>query len=87
VDPISGESDSLVTGWAVVNSNASNPIEYRRLTLDTYQLRSVSHIITIPKEGFDIFKASITDDRYKEIWNGWLLDNDIDSVPRDDLNG
>jgi len=55
-------------------------IECKMFSLDTYQLRSPTHIITVNKEGFEYFK-----DSNQEKWNHWLMVNNIKSVKRTDV--
>ena len=66
------------TDWRTIDSLV--PIDCRNLSDDTYQLRSPSHTITINAEGFELFRSGDS-----KAWNKWLDDNNIESVPRDDI--
>lgn len=56
----------------------SNGIECRQTSDDTFQLRSDTHVLTISKEGFNLFR----DADNSEKWNKWLYDNKVKSTPR-----
>lgn len=66
------------SNWRPLDIQAN--IEVRNLSDDTYQMRSPTHTITIPSEGFNLFREETS-----EAWNKYLKDNNIKSVPREDL--
>jgi hypothetical protein len=78
VTQTSGESDpSYPTEWHMIDD--INKIECRQLSDDTYQLKSLSHILTINKEGFNLFRDHSPQGAV--IWNDWLKRNNIISEP------
>lgn len=55
----------------------SSRFEYRRLSEDTYEIRSPETIITVTAEGFNLWGT--------DKWNAYLKKNRIKSVPRTDV--
>ena len=77
MDPTSGES-SYPTEWLI--HDPISEIDYRKLSEDTIQLRSPTHFLTVSVEGYSYFR---TDARK---WSKYLKDNNINPVPRSDIN-
>lgn len=63
--------------WHIID--CLTQVECRQISLDTYQLRSPTHEITINKEGFDLYR----EDRDK--FEKWVDDNKVVSVVRTDI--
>lgn len=75
--PAPGELDKFSHDWRILD--AEKEIECKQISLDTFQLRSSTHVVTVDKEGF---QAYISRDRGP--WVDWLLKNNVKSVPRVD---
>jgi hypothetical protein len=57
-------------------------VECRQVSLDTFQLRSASHMLTLNREGFDYYRNGTT--RGFQQFEEWMIKHEIVSVPRDD---
>lgn len=60
--------------WHMINQLTRT--ECRQMSDDTFQLRTPSHMITINKEGFDLYRLDPI------AFEKWLDDNSIVATPR-----
>lgn len=58
------------TKWVMLDPDTQ--IQYRQTTDNTYQLKSLSHILTINKEGFDLYRYGSIED-----FEIWLAENHL----------
>jgi hypothetical protein len=61
------------TAWHLIDSLSN--IECRQLSFDTYQLKSLTNIITINKEGFDLYRDHTSQGQV--IFTDWMRRNNI----------
>lgn len=66
------------TEWHMID--AITKVECRQTSEDTYQLRSKTHIVTLNREGFDLYRHGPDAE-----FDKWLDENHIVSEKRDDL--
>jgi hypothetical protein len=57
-------------------------VECRQVNVDTFELRSASHTLTISRVGFDLYRDSTIAGQV--IFENWLDKNGILPVPRED---
>lgn len=62
------------TDWHMIDDIAK--VQCRQVSHDTYQLRTYTHVMTINKEGFDLYRA---DD---QAFDEWCTKNKIVAIPR-----
>jgi hypothetical protein len=65
-------TDSYPTTWAPIQDVYG--IEYRQTTADTYQLRSLTHIVTVNLEGFATY---IRDPKNVDDFEWWCTENNV----------
>lgn len=63
--------------------DAIEEIECRRISIDTYQLRSPTHIITLNEEGFELYRDGSPEGVLK--FSEWMGENHVIPVRRDDI--
>lgn len=73
--------ESWPTDWHMLDDILK--IECRQLSADTYQLRSLSHSITLNSEGFNLYRDHTPQGQV--IFEDWCNRNQIVSEPRDDV--
>ncbi len=71
-------SSSFAKEWRVIDVIAN--IKCRQLTEDTFQLKSPSHVITVNREGFDLYRTNI------DAFETWVDDHEIKAVEITDAN-
>lgn len=71
------------TEWHFIDTE--NDIQCRQITPFTYQLRSVSHFLTLTKEGFDLYRDNSP--QGQAIYEDWCDRNHIVSTLRTDIDG
>ncbi len=78
-DTSSQPSMSYPTKWHVINDPIG--LECRQISVDTYELRTATHVVRVNKEGFDLYRESDV------LFDKWLKDNNIPIQERHDLDG
>jgi hypothetical protein len=71
-------SDELPGSWIELDKSLGH--EYRQISLDTFEIRSKTHVIMVNQEGMDLYRKSW--DSFAE----WLVKNDIKNKQREDLD-
>jgi hypothetical protein len=73
-------SDTYPTEWHHID--ILKGVECRQMSDDTFQLRSISHMLTVDREGFNHYRNGTIDGLRK--FEDWMAKHEIVSVPRDD---
>jgi hypothetical protein len=75
------EAEEYPTEWRLLDEHFN--IECRQLSLDTYQLRNELSVLTVNKEGFNLYRDGSFQGAI--VFNDWLKRNNINIEPRDDV--
>lgn len=70
----------ISSDWHIINEPLR--VESRQVSLDTYQLRSPTHTVTLNKEGFDLYRDG--SHQGMVVFEDWCERNNIVAIPRDD---
>ncbi len=73
------EFEKFPTVWRDVDQEYGWQV--RQTSLDTWQLRSRTHVVTIDTEGFNLFRSG-----NEAVWEKYLTDNSITPVHRADFH-
>ncbi len=64
------DTPNISSDWHVID--AITGIEARQISFDTFQIKSSSHILTLNREGFNLYREGPTD-----AFEKWLDENHI----------
>jgi hypothetical protein len=71
------DPEELPSDWRILNE--LNGIEVRQISLDTYQMRNKYDVVTVNREGFNLYREH----NYASFAE-WMRVNNVESVARDD---
>lgn len=74
---ISDASESWPTDWHIIN--VITGVEARQISMDTFQLKTASHTVTLNQEGFNLYRSGPA-----EAFDKWLDEHHIVSEMRND---